>query len=287
MKALGEPAIRAAFLAACRAELGALKPGNVHIHGGGHGMVVADFDQAAVAAAHWIAAPRLGVGARTRRAVATSMAAVGCNTNLGILLLCVPLAAAALRSETESLAQRTRRVLAGLDQSDAAEVFAAIRIANPGGLGTSPEQDIAGEPSVGLVEAMRLAAGRDRIARAYVTDFDEIFAFGLPRLIDELSANSSETRATTALHMAFLASYPDSHIARKSGAETAAAVMREAAVLSRRWEPFGQAGAIAALLDFDRDLKSRGLNPGTTADFVVATLFAARLARELDDFVDV
>ena len=35
-KALGEPAIRAAFLAACRAELGALKPGNVHIHGGGH-----------------------------------------------------------------------------------------------------------------------------------------------------------------------------------------------------------------------------------------------------------
>jgi triphosphoribosyl-dephospho-CoA synthase len=30
----------------------------------------------------------------------------------------------------------------------------------------------------------------------------------------------------------------------------------------------------AELLRFDRDLKERGLNPGTSADFTVATLFA-------------
>jgi triphosphoribosyl-dephospho-CoA synthase len=31
------------------------------------------------------------------------------------------------------------------------------------------------------------------------------------------------------------------------------------------------------LVEFDAELKARGLNPGTTADFVVATLFAEGL----------
>ena len=39
------------FLAACRAELDALKPGNVHVHAGGHGMEVAQFEAAPPAAA--------------------------------------------------------------------------------------------------------------------------------------------------------------------------------------------------------------------------------------------
>ncbi len=51
----------------------------------------------------------------------------------------------------------------------------------PGGLGAVPEQDVAGAPTVGLLEAMGMAAGRDRIAAAYVTDFVDIFEFGLRR----------------------------------------------------------------------------------------------------------
>ena len=42
--------ISAAFLAACRAELDALKPGNVHRHSAGHGMQVAHFERAENAA---------------------------------------------------------------------------------------------------------------------------------------------------------------------------------------------------------------------------------------------
>jgi triphosphoribosyl-dephospho-CoA synthase len=34
---------------------------------------------------------------------------------------------------------------------------------------------------------------------------------------------------------------------------------------------------IAPLTAFDRALKERGLNPGTSADLTVATLFAAKL----------
>ncbi len=182
MSGLSEAEIRAAFLAACRAELVALKPGNVHVHAGGHGMETHHFEASAEAAAPWIARPRLQIGERILRAVEASLAAAGCNTDLGILLLSAPLAAAAQASVTGGLRDRVQHVLSELDATDAANVFEAIRRANPGGLGAAPDQDVAAPPTIGLRAAMALAAGRDRIARAYVTDLDEIFAFGLPTL---------------------------------------------------------------------------------------------------------
>ena len=48
---------------------------------------------------------------------------------------------------------------------DASDVYAAIRLAAPGGLGSAPEEDVANEPTRPLVEVMRLAAHRDAVAR--------------------------------------------------------------------------------------------------------------------------
>ncbi len=101
---------RRSFLAACRAELDALKPGNVHVHAGGHGMEVAHFEASAAAAAPFRSAiAAMKVGTRILRAVEASFAAAGCNTNLGILLLCAPLAAAA---ETAGRCRSTRQACA-------------------------------------------------------------------------------------------------------------------------------------------------------------------------------
>ena len=94
-KGLTRAQIRAAYLAACQAELQALKPGNVHVFADGHGMSVADFEASAAASAGALTDPALPVGERILRAVRRSRRAAGCNTNLGILLLCAPLAAAA------------------------------------------------------------------------------------------------------------------------------------------------------------------------------------------------
>jgi triphosphoribosyl-dephospho-CoA synthase len=77
--------------------------------------------------------------------------------------------------------------------------------------------------------------------------------------------------------MALLALFPDSHVARKHGPETAAAVQHEAAALAAAWSPVVVPRTFSRLLDFDADLKQRGINPGTTADFVVATLFTGLL----------
>lgn len=281
MPGLSEAEISEAFLAACRAELAALKPGNVHVHAGGHGMETHHFEASAAAAAPWIATPHLKVGTRILRAVEASLAVAGCNTNLGILLLTAPLAAAAQADTAGDLRTRVRRVLSALDASDAANVYEAIRRANPGGLGSAPEEDVAAPPTLGLREAMALAADRDRIARAYVTDLDEIFAFGLPALERISLATEDPALAITTLHMAYLAQAPDSHIARKFGNETALSVREEAARRRALWDPVATQKTLAGLLALDRDLKERSLNPGTTADFVVATLFAAGVSGRL------
>ena len=88
-------AIAEAFIAACRDEIEAPKPGNVHVFADGHGMTVPDFLRSAEAAAPALSNPSLPVGARILAAVEATFAAVGMNTNLGIILLCAPLAAAA------------------------------------------------------------------------------------------------------------------------------------------------------------------------------------------------
>lgn len=275
MPRLSEKEVGELFLAACRAELTALKPGNVHIHAAGHGMDVAQFEASAEAAAPWVAASGVRVGTRILRAVEASFAAAGCNTNLGILLLCAPLAAAAQMKLETRLRDRLRAVLSSLDSGDAASVYAAIRRARPGGLGEAPEQDVAMPPTIGLLEAMALAAGRDRIAYNYTTDFSDIFEFGLPLLTRAQSLTSDPQLAITTLHMAYLAQFADSHIVRKHGEAVANDVRQRAIALTPLWQPVAQRSTERGLLDFDAELKSRNVNPGTTADLVVATLFVS------------
>ncbi len=53
-------------------------------------MELEQFEASAVAAAPFLAAAGEKVGDRILRAVEASFAAAGCNTNLGILLLCAP-----------------------------------------------------------------------------------------------------------------------------------------------------------------------------------------------------
>ncbi len=81
--------------------------------------------------------------------------------------------------------------------------------------------------------------------------------------------------------MAFLAAFPDSHVARKHGLPTALALRDEAAALEARLAGCDEAVRKDALLAFDASLKARGLNPGTSADLTVACLLVHNLLAEL------
>lgn len=273
--------IGAAFREACLVELAALKPGNVHRYADGHGMTVADFEASAAAAAEVFAQDGLTVGARILRAVERTRSAVGCNTNLGIVLLCAPLAAAAGEAGRD-LRQNLRIVLRGLDRADAQCAFEAIRLAAPAGLSTSDRHDVHEPAHVDLRRAMAAARERDSIARQYVTDFAEVFEDGVAGLRGRMADGWDEPWAAAAVYLGFLAAVPDSHIARKYGRETAEAVRLRAAPFARALrQATDPESATDALRAFDADLKKEGLNPGTSADLTVASLFARRLEDEM------
>jgi triphosphoribosyl-dephospho-CoA synthase len=294
----GQPAVdvaiahaKASFLNACALDVAVRKPGNVSVHSAGHRMQAGMFLDSARAAAGPLFMRGARVGARIEAAVEATWAAAGCNTNLGILLLCAPVAVAVERApgatDEVSLRHAIAAVLDDLDVDDAACAYRAIARANPGGLGSAEAEDVHDVPTVGLRQAMSLAAGHDLIARQYRDGYADLFDRALPALWPFVhrtqAAGEAPAPATVAavqrLYLALLAAFPDSHIVRKHGEAVAQSVMASA----QAWRERSQAGAaLDAAPEFaawDESLKSRGINPGTTADFTVATLLVAGVTR--------
>ena len=277
---------RGAFLRACRLDVETSKPGNVSVASAGHGMTSAQFIASAGAAAAGLFTPGARVGARILDAVRRTFDAVGCNTNLGIVLLAAPLCAALERFEPNEPVDATRwraateRVLAALDIDDARLAYRAIALANPGGLGDAPEQPVHAAPSVTLRAAMALAADRDSIARQYANGFADIFGAGLDAA--GVITRANEHRAMLDVFLSFLATWPDSHIVRKQGAALAQSVTRDAALHRVNWRAAERPARSAELDAWDAGMKARGINPGTSADLAVATLFVALVMTSAD-----
>lgn len=269
--------ILAAYLDACRAEIDALKPGNVHRFADGHRMTAGQFLESAAVSAPRICEPKASVGRRILGAVAATREKVGTNTNLGILLLCAPLARAA-EDVAVDIRQDLLRTLDDMDADDARDVFAAIRLANPGGMGSAEKQDVRDEPTVSLIEAMDMASDRDMIARQYTTGFADIFAGGLPAWQEATGRGEGGMWPAVFVYLHFLSSFPDSHVGRKHGIDVAEEIRKEAEMIGRLVkEEASLSRREAVLLAFDKRLKDRGINPGTSADLTVATLFVCNM----------
>ncbi len=255
---------------ACILEVTARKPGNVHRFADFHDTSYLDF----VLSASAIAGPldragTEGIGATVLAAVQATRRVVATNTNLGMILLLAPLAAVPLQDELRS---GIVPVLDRLSVEDARFVYQAIRLAQPGGLGKADRQDVADEPTVTLRDAMRIAAGRDRIAWQYANDFSDIFDLAAPVLRRAIQHGASLEKAILLAYLTLLSQHPDSLIARKLGPDAAAEVTkRTGAVLTSGLvdpdDPVVRA--------FDAWLRHDGhaRNPGTTADLIAAALY--------------
>jgi triphosphoribosyl-dephospho-CoA synthase len=275
--------VEAAVLTACRLDVVAPKPGNVSVSSPGHGMSAGDFFASARAIAPLLAAPGISVGQRILGSVEASVEAVGCNTNLGIVLLAAPMAHAALhRSAETELRPRVSDVLNRLTLDDSRRVFAAIRRAAPAGLGRAGDQDVFSEPTLELRSVMRIAADRDRVAYQYVHDFEDVFTVGFPALREYLQRWDSLACAVVGCYLRLLGRARDSHVLRKYGSAVADEVMSRAAEVETAFKacenPYSRASAVE---DFDRELKTRGVNPGTSADLTVASILAFSLEPRL------
>lgn len=272
--------VAAAAQLACLLEVSAPKPGNVSPGRHFADARYEDFLASAVAIGAPLAgAARRPVGATVRLAIEATARWTRSNTNLGIVLLFAPLARAALESGPGSdLQPAVRRVLDGTTVDDAREVYAAIRLAAPGGLGRADRQDVAQDPTITLLEVMRLAARRDGIAREYEAGFETTFATGAPALVRARRDGLSWSDATVETFLTLLAGADDTHIARRAGDAAAREVSQAARAVLDAGGVRSETGR-RAVDGMDRRLRDprHGANPGTTADLTAAAIFVVLL----------
>ncbi len=267
-----------AYREACLSELDALKPGNVHRFADGHGMRVADFVASADISMEPLTEPSLGLGERIFRSVEATHGAVGCNTNLGILMLCAPLVQALFDGSTGSLRERLNRVLARADTQDTAWLYRAIQLAAPAGIGRSDRHDVFQAPSAPLLEVMSHASERDLIARQFATGYGDLFDYALPRLRHYDRQWHNREWSITGLYLSLLARHPDTHVERKYGLYKAVVTTLRATELVKHLSTQADPETCRQrLMQADEEFKREGINPGTSADLTVATLFIARL----------
>jgi triphosphoribosyl-dephospho-CoA synthase len=256
-------------------EASAPKVGNVHRGADFEDLTLHDFLVSAVAIAPSIEQAAVkSVGRTVLDAITATRRLVATNTNLGIVLLFAPLAAV---PREQPLNTRTvRLVLNRLASQDSRNVYEAIRLAQPGGLGKVQDMDVADPPPDDLLIAMRAAADRDLVARQYVEDFRLVLEDVVPRLAFGREAGWSLTDTIIHTHLDLLSRHPDSLIARKCGPAVAQQASAMAGQVLDAGSP-GDESYLEALADFDFWLRADGhrRNPGTTADLIAAGLFAA------------
>jgi triphosphoribosyl-dephospho-CoA synthase len=264
---------------ACLLEVSGPKPGNVSPGRHFGDARFEDFLASAAAVGPPLAgAGTCGIGATVRLAVESTARWTRSNTNLGIVLLLAPIARAALHDSSIGLRDGVRRVLDATTVADARDVYEAIRRAAPGGLGRVDAQDVADEPTMTLVEVMRLAADRDGIAREYVTAFEMTFETGAPALGRARRDGLTWDDAIVETFLTLLACRPDTHVARRGGAALAADVSQRARTALAAGGVRSAAGR-RAIDDMDFALRDarHTANPGTTADLTAAAIFVVLL----------
>lgn len=275
-------ALQHAYLQACLAELEALKPGNVHIFSDGHGMQVQDFIASAeVSAAALCDDETYGhrpLGQRILQALQATHAKVGCNTNLGIVLLAAPPVQARLQFQELPLQTALHQVLQQTTVEDAACVYEGIRLVSPAGMGQRDAHDVSQPPQITLLHAMQLASQNDMVAQQYVDAYATIFSTVMP-LYEAYSARWERSAwALTAVYLYWLSSVPDSHIQRKYGTDLASQIQNTAGEHYTAFTALeNPKHYMPALLKWDAELKQARINPGTSADLTVITAMISSL----------
>jgi triphosphoribosyl-dephospho-CoA synthase len=280
---------------ACIWEACAPKPGNVNRTHNFSDTSLEDFLLSAAAIGPVFEnAAQMGIGQVVWQAMVETRRWVKTNTNLGLILLLAPLAKAcssleenagkeiALHLSLETIRKRLKDTLNSLTVEDARNTYAAIRLAQPGGLGRVSQSDVADEPSITLLQAMALAQDRDAVAREYSAGYAISFETGLPALKKALHQSGDFSQAIVQTFLTILKQVPDTLIARKRGFNMAMQVSQQAEEVLKMGGAFSPEGQ-AALAEMDRALRdeTHTLNPGATADLTATAIFLFLLEKEL------
>ncbi len=277
--------------AACLLEAAAPKAGNVHPRASFDDMNYEDFRRSAQVVGNvFDRSDNQSIGSLVLSAVQATHAEVGKNTNLGIVLLLAPLTVSVrqIQPNAESnFRDRWKRALASklesLTVNDSQLIYQAIAIAKPGGIGRVEQMDIREAPPDDLLDAMRLAAAWDDIAKQYATGFLDVFE--LSAKIDAYRQQQSLGWLSTlvSIQVERLASHGDSLIARKNNGcivEQVQQLANSIARLAPAAQDRDDLTSTATWRQLDDYLRADGhrRNPGTTADLLAAATFVSLLS---------
>lgn len=237
------------------------------------------------------ASSSFGVGSLIRDAVAGSMRwHGGGNTHFGTFLLLIPLCMAAgvhtkhlltpsLTPHLRSSAYHVVRTTTVEDSLDFLEAFhmADVRVKDVDKLDIKQHETTREIQTrqITLFELMEMSAKYDLVAREWVSGFERSFedAERIRRLANHYTINE----AVLLVFIDELAKTPDTFIAAKLGDEVAAEVHERARRLRSRIDSIGLHEAMHMIEEFDEELISARINPGSTADIMGAGLFIALL----------
>lgn len=281
MSLLSENQVKMAFEYACKLDVFSIKPGNVLIDYPAYGMTHKDFLQSSMACSDIICEHNMDIGKKILECVKASVDVVGCNTNLGIILLCVPIVEAIYLDEKHKFHQDNLKiVLDGINLKQTKSIYKAINIANAGGMGSKTKFDLKSTKNADfkIMDAMKFASEYDYIAAEYSSYFNNIINIISKNWRNYFNKMNNAECATTATFLQQISANPDSLIARKHDLNTAKQVSDKLKDISEEYCKLKNPNILNnQLLLIDSELKIQGLNPGTTADVVVASIFLNRL----------
>lgn len=214
----------------------------------------------------------------------------GGNVLLGHILILAPLSAAGtlcLKYKANRLSDfkcYLNKIIEESTVNDTINLYEAIRLCNPGGLGKINKYDINNEDvlkdlrkdRINLKKIFDLSKDYDLISSEYSTRFNIILNEGLPYLLQMYEDYKNPNIATVNTFLKILSDHPDSLIIRKSGINSAQSVSKLAQNILKDGGISSQKG-LELTIELDKKLQEKKgkLNPGTTADLVAGILFCA------------
>lgn len=280
------------------------KPGNVHRNRDFEDMVFEDFlisgvvigetiEKAAISA---LTAKKkddfskVNIGKYILEAVKKTDKWIANNTNLGIIMMCIPIACgAAISNDFDELQNNIGFLMENTTVEDAVNLYDAINLADAGGMGDQEEFDVMGEKAKDelrannqtMFDVLKISAGWDRLANELTSKMLVCFDVGFPCFSGIKSEESSINDATVLTFLTILSEVPDTLISRKYNEEIAQNISNNVKKILKSRNNVRLFNE--KLKDFDDYLFINKYNPGTTADLTAASIFISYLYDSFND----
>lgn len=196
----------------------------------------------------------------------------GGNTHFGALLLLLPLTMA------EGNTTQAWNIVKNTTTEDAIHFYQAFRQAR---VKAAPVNQLSLQDNNAtaqiqkegktLYQLMQMAENRDQIAREWTKGFP--LTQKAHQLLTHHTHHTDINRATVKTYLEILGEQPDTFIQTKHDRQTSHSTTQQAATLLHKIHQKGYNQTLPEIKKFDEELLAQKINPGSTADIIIAGLF--------------